>query len=40
METISFKKIYDAIKIELQKKSIDAIYNNTHEYFEDCEIEK
>jgi predicted nucleic acid-binding Zn-ribbon protein len=38
METISFKKIYDAIKIELQKKSIDAVYNNTHEYFENCDF--
>jgi hypothetical protein len=34
METISFKKIYDFIKKELQKNSIDAIYINKHKYFE------
>lgn len=34
MKPISFKYIYDIIKTELQKKSIDAVYNNTHEYFE------
>jgi len=35
MKPVSFQEVVNLIKEELKKKSIDSVYNNTHDYFND-----